>query len=132
MDLNDYIPTSDVLEVTLKIKDTVLTNEDGTPMTITFYSPHSKEAKAIKHDMVDERISSMSKDGEGTTSLSSAQVDEINTKSLARNIKSWNITMGGKQPKLKEASAIDVLSKAFWIEGLYNEAVEKTMGFMKG
>jgi hypothetical protein len=33
---------------------------------------------------------------------------------------------------LTEKAAIDILEKAFWIKDLYNEAVENSLGFMKG
>lgn len=130
MDLNDYIPKTDDVVVELKVKDTVLTNEDGSLMTITFYSPYSTEAKNIKHAMIDERIAKAEK--EDSTSLTSKQVEDLNTLSLARNIKEWNITLDKKQPKLTEKNAIEVLTKAFWIKPLYEEVVEKSMGFMKG
>lgn len=130
MDLNDYIPKTDDVVVELKVKDTVLTNEDGSPMTITFYSPYSTEAKNIKHAMVDERIAKAEKSED--TTMSSKEVEELNTLGLARNIKAWNITLDGKQPKLTEKNAVDVLMKAFWIKPLYEGVVEKSVGFMKG
>lgn len=130
MDLNDYIPKTDDVVVELKVKDTVLTNEDGSPMTITFYSPYSSEAKNVKHAMVDERIAKAEQKQD--TSLSSKEVEELNTLALARNIKEWNITLDGKQPKLTVKSAVDVLNKAFWIKALYEEVVENQVGFMKG
>lgn len=130
MDLNDYIPKTDDVIVELKVKDTVLTNEDGSPMTITFYSPYSTEAKSIKHTMVDERIAKAEKSED--TTMSSKEVEDLNILGLARNIKAWNITLDGKQPKLTEKSAVDVLTKAFWIKPLYEEVVEKSVGFMRG
>lgn len=130
MDLNDYIPKTNDLVLELKVKDTVLTNEDGTPMTITFYSPYSTEAKNVKHELVDERIAKIER--EGDTNYSSKELEDINIKGLARNIKEWNITLDGKQPKLTEKNAIDVLTKAFWIKDLYEEAAKSIVGFMKG
>lgn len=130
MDLLDYIPKTDDLVITLKVKDTVLKNADDSPMTITFYSPYSDEAKGVKHEMVDQRISQAEKGGE--TRLTSKEVDSLNVTALAKNIKSWNITLDKKQPKLTEKAAIELLDKAFWIKDLYNEEVEASLGFMKG
>jgi hypothetical protein len=48
MDLLDFTPKTDDVVITLKVKDTILTNADGSEMTITFYSPYSKEAKNLK------------------------------------------------------------------------------------
>jgi hypothetical protein len=130
MDLLDFTPKTDDITITLKVGETVLTNADKSEMTITFYSPYSKEAKAVKHGIVDERIAKAEKSGENK--FSSAEADAINTLALARNIKSWNITIDKKQPKLTEKTAIEVLEKAFWIEGLYKERVENSLDFMKG
>jgi len=41
-DLKDLIPESDTIVVELKFRGEVLTNDDGTPMTIEAYLPHSK------------------------------------------------------------------------------------------
>lgn len=130
MDLLDYTPDTQDIVITLAFKGTTLKNEDDTPMTITFYGPYSKEAKAIKHSMVDERIAKA--EAGDDTKLTSAQVEELNNLALAKNIKSWDITFDKKKPKLTEKNAIDVITKAFWIKGLYDEAAEKTLGFMKG
>ena len=129
MDLLDYIPDTNDLVVELKPKDKVLLNEDKTPMTITFYGPYSEEAKKVKHSMIDERIAKSQKDSK--TAFSSKEVEELNIISLARNIKEWNITFNKKQPKLTEAVAIELLTKAFWIRDLYEKAAENTLGFMK-
>ena len=130
MDLLDYTPSTDDVVITLKVNETVLKNADGSDMTITFYSPYSKESKKIKHDMVDSRIEQAEKSGQ--TRLSSSEVDTINTVSMAKNIKEWNLTSGGKALKLTEKNAIDTLDKAFWIKDLYDKAVENSLGFMKG
>ena len=130
MDLLDYTPKTDDVVITLEVGGTILKNGDDSPMTITFYSPYSAEAKDIKHSMVDERIAQAEKDS--ITTMNSKQVEELNIRGLAKNVKSWNITIDKKKPKLSEKSAIDVFNKVFWIKGLYDEAVEKSLGFMKG
>ena len=130
MNLFDYTPKTDDLVITLKVADKELTNEDGTPMTITFYSPYSQEAKDIKHSMVDERIARAEAGGE--TKLNSAEVEKMNLVGLAKNIKEWNITTDKVKPKLSEKAALEVLTKAFWIKPLYDEAIDKSMVFMKG
>jgi hypothetical protein len=123
MDLQDYTPNTDDIVVTLKIKDKVLTNEDGSPMTITFYSPHSEESKAIKYKMIDARIEKVRQSD--AEHLSAAEVDEINLDGLIKNTKEWNITWAKKTPKLTEKVAREVYSKITWIKGLYDAEVSK-------
>lgn len=131
MDLLDFTPKTDDLVVELKVNDKLLTNPDGSTMTITVMSPFSKEAKALQHSMTDERIRLMKKKKKDDGNLTAAEVEEMNLEGLVRSTKAWNITWGGAQPEFTKELAKEVYEKAFWIKELIDAARAETLDFMK-
>lgn len=121
MDLSNIVPQSDEIEVTLKYPGTqnVLENDDGTPMTITLYAPHTKEYKAVVYEQANKRIK------EGKQEFSIEAWEESSTDLLIKITKDWNITFGGSKPKLTEKKAKEVYaSKAgFWIAEQLQEGI---------
>jgi hypothetical protein len=127
MDLSNIIPTSDEIVVTLKYPgtDKVLDNDDGTPMTITLYAPHTKEYKAGIYEQANKRIKDQQKE------FTIQDWEESTTELLLKAIKDWDITFGGKKPKLTPAKAKEVFnSKAgFWIAEQVQEKVNSFEAF---
>lgn len=121
MDLSQIVPHSDEIVVTLKYPNTdnVLENDDGTPMTITLHAPHTKEYKAVVYEQANKRIK------EGKQEFSIEAWEESSTDLLIKITKSWDITFGGKKPKLTESKAKEVYtSKAgFWIAEQLQEGI---------
>lgn len=128
MDLQDFTPSTDDIVVTLKVGDKTLTNNDDTPMTITFYSPHSKESKSVKYQMIDSRIEKV-RESE-TDHLSAEELEDINLEAMVKNTKTWDITWNKKKPKLSEKIAKEIYEKAPWIKNLYDSEVRKHEVFM--
>ena len=56
MDLKNFVPSTDNVEVELKINDKNLKNPDGSNMIITTLSPYSKKYKEIIQKLSNERI----------------------------------------------------------------------------
>ncbi len=131
----DFVPKTDDIIVELKPSGKTLTNADGSTMTITVLSPYSEKAKAIVHEMTDERIKKVrekkSKDKDAEIGLTSAEVEELSIEGLVRTTVDWNITWDGKQPKFTPKLAKEIYTKAFWIRSLIEEQRQDTLDFMK-
>ena len=127
MDLSNIVPKSDEIEVTLKYPGTqnVLENDDGTPMTITMYAPHTKEYKAVVYEQANKRI----KDGKQEFSIEAWE--ESSVELLTKITKSWDITFGGKKPKLTESKVREVYTHkaGFWITEQLQEGVNSFEAF---
>ena len=134
MDLMNFTPKIDdiVVELVLKKPDGTelpITNEDGTPMTITVMAPFDKRSKEIVSRLNEERIAIATKKGDKKISLNDAE--ETFIKTLVETTVDWNITWGGEKPVFNKELAKDVYEKAFWIRTLVEEAKAKTLDFMQ-
>lgn len=123
MDLNDLIPSNDTIVVELEYKDKKLTNEDGSPMTIEVYLPHTKEYKQARHERQDFYLSKQDE------RLKSAEMEELGLTFVAQTIKGWNITLKGEKPKFTVKRAVDVFEKLPFIPELILEEVSKVEDF---
>lgn len=131
MDLKDLTPSSDTVEVAVVHPATLepLANEDGSPMTITMYAPHSKNYKAAVHEQTNKRLKkAQSKNGFDFTA---EDLDEATLDLLAKTTKEWSITFGGEQPKLTLSKAKEIYSEVFWIKDQIEGAVSNSLDFMK-
>jgi len=140
MDLKDLTPSSDTVEVAVVHPATLepLANEDGSPMTITMYAPHSKKYKAAIHEQTNKRLKkAQSKNGFDFTAeeLEEATLDLLAKTTtldlLAKTTKEWSITFGGEQPKLTLSKAKEIYSEVFWIKDQIEGAVSNSLDFMK-
>ena len=125
MDLKNFVPSTDNLEVELKLNDKNLKNADGSNMTITVMSPYSKEYKAILNQLSNERIKARSKDKEDKIE----DFEDFSLDLLAKTTVDWNITWDGEKPKVSKELAKDIYSQAFWIKLLISEAQAKLVDF---
>ena len=134
MDLKDFSASTEDMVVDLSARYESLKNADGSHMTMTFYAPHSKEAKKIKHDLTDQKIAQIREtSGEidkGIT-LSSAEIEELAFEEMVCMLKTWNITWDNKKPKATESKAREVLGKLPWVDLLYQEARAKSLNFIQ-
>ncbi|NIR87760.1 hypothetical protein GWO13_09480 [Candidatus Bathyarchaeota archaeon] len=131
MDLKDLTPSSDTVEVAVLHPATLepLANEDGSPMTITMFAPHSKKYKAAMHEQTNKRLKkAQSKNGFDFTA---EELEEATLDLLAKTTKEWNITFGGEQPKLTVTKAKEIYSEVFWIKDQIEGAVSNSLDFMK-
>lgn len=131
MDLKDLTPKEDTVEVTLKHPGNgeVLNNEDGTPMTISFYLPHTKEAKKVQHELTNKRLKAMSQKKQ--MDVTAEDLEEISLDSLVKTTHDWNITYGGEKPKFSVKKAREVYEEVFWIRSQVEGAIADAMDFTK-
>ena len=131
-DLIDLIPTSDTIDVKIvhPVTQEPLLNDDGTQMTITIYAPHTKEYKSQIYTQAQERM----KKSKGNTDFSNYSFEELEESSIELFVnvtKDWNVTFGGKQPKLSKAKAKEIYTKVFWLKPQVEEAIASYVDFTK-
>lgn len=128
MDLKDLLPKSDTVDVTLvhPVNREVLHNEDGSPMTITMFAPHSKAYRELMYDKADERLK-LATETDGKFNVTARAIDEASLDILSRATKEWNITFDGKKPKVSDAKKI--YEEVFWIRPQLEAAMEAAQNF---
>lgn len=126
MDLKNYVPSTDNVEVELKIKDKNLTNEDGSNMTITVLSPHSKQYKEILHQLSRDRMKVIKETGDDNAG---GDFEAFAMNVLVETTVGWNITWDKKKPKFSKELAREIYESAFWIKMLISEAQAKLADF---
>lgn len=131
MDLKNLIPENETVTVILKHpgNGATLQNEDKTDMTISFWLPHTKEAKKVQHEITNRRLKRMSSGKK--FEMTAEELEDLNVESLAKTAAQWNITYGGEQPKLTVTKAKELFSEVFWIRNQVEEAVSEAMDFTK-
>ena len=131
MDISNFIPTVDTVDVEIKspVDQSVMKNEDGTPMTITMYLPHSKEYKAVRHDQTNRRIQASQKKGGNKVTAQEIEAETIEL--LVKTTAGWNITYKEKQPKFSEEVAKEIYEKAPFIAEQLFEGVAEAEVFTK-
>ena len=131
MDLMNFIPTTDTIDVVVKHPSTYepLTNEDGSEMTITVYAPHSKEYKAAVHEQTNIRLKQMQSKGNKTNAITAEELEVASIKMLSKTTKAWNITFGGEQPEFTVDAAKKLYQDVFWIKDQIEEAVAEAEVF---
>ena len=124
MDLKNFVPSADNVEVELKINDKNLKNPDGSNMTITTLSPYSKKYTEIIQKLSNERIKK-SKDKQ----LDSSDYEDFALEVLTETTVEWNITWDGKKPEFNKKLAKEIYDSAFWIKALINQEQAKLVDF---
>lgn len=131
MDLMNFIPTVDTIDVVVKNPTTLepLTNEDGSEMTITVYAPHTKEYKAAVHEQTNIRLKQMQTKGNKSAAITAEELEAAAIKMLAKTTKTWNITFGGEKPGFTVEAAKGLYQDVYWIKDQIEEAVDETEVF---
>lgn len=131
MDLNNLIPTDDIIVVEIKhpVTDEPLLKDDGKTMTITVYAPHSSTYKSAVHEQTNKRIQKAAK-GKKVT-FTAEEIEGATLELLAKTTKDWNIQLNGKSPKFSVVEAMDLYSKLPWLKSQVLEAQEDYTAFLK-
>ena len=124
MDLKNFVPSADNVEVELKINDKNLKNSDDSNMTITTLSPYSKKYKETIQKLSNERI----KKSKGKQ-LDSSDYEDFALEVLTETTVDWNITWDGKKPEFNKKLAKEIYDSAFWIKALINQEQAKLVDF---
>ena len=135
MDLKNLIPENETVTIELSFINeegdrTVIMNEGKkpTPMTFTVYLPHTKQYKAVQHEMTNKRLQKMS--SKKKMGLTSEDLEEISIESLVKTTADWDITFDGEKPKFSEEKARELYSIPL-IRNCIESGVAEAMDFTK-
>jgi S-methylmethionine-dependent homocysteine/selenocysteine methylase len=131
MDLNDIGSVSDTTEIELyDIRtQTVIYNDDETPMTIVLHGPYSSKQKRIRDQQQNRRIKRSQRTG-GKLTLTAEELYEDQTKMIVACIESWNIQMSGEKLPCNEENIRTILEKFKWIREQIEFAMEDGAAFL--
>ena len=131
MDLKDFAPKSDEVEVVVKhpVNGEPLTNKDGSDMVIVLHAPHSKAYKEVLYEQTNKRLKAAQ--GSGNTDFTAQDLEEASLELLSKVTKSWKITYDDKQPKLTVAKAKAIYDELFWLKPQLEGAINNAEVFTK-
>lgn len=136
MDLKNLTPENETVTIELSYINNdgdrvVIMNEgkDPDPMTITVYLPHTKQYKAVQHEMTNKRLQKMSQGKKGI-GLTSEDLEQISIDSLVKTTVDWNITFDGKKPKFTQEKAKEIYAVPL-IRNCIESGVAEAMDFTK-
>ena len=132
MDLKDFAPKSDEVEVVVKHPKNgePLTNKDGSNMVVVLHAPHSKVYKEAMYEQTNKRLNAAQKSGDMT--LTAQDLEQASLELLSKATKSWDITYDDKQPKLTVAKAKAIYEELFWLKPQLEGALNNSQAFMNG
>jgi len=132
MDLSNIGKTKETSDVTLynPVTSEVLTNEDGTEMTITIHGPYSSKYKAIAHAQQNRRLQKAQRTG-GKLNLTAQEIEASALDLLVKCVTKWNITLGGSCPDCGEAKVKEVFTDMPWIREQVDAALGDAQAFLE-
>lgn len=131
MDLMNIGKTKETTDVTLynPVNSEVLTNEDGSEMTITVHGPYSKKYKSIAHAQQNRRLQKAQRTG-GKLNLSAEEIEASALDLLIKCVDGWNITLGGEKPDCTEAKVREVFEALPWVREQVDAALGDAQAFL--
>jgi hypothetical protein len=129
MDLKDFAPKSDEVEVLVKHPKNgePLTNKDGSNMVVVLHAPHSKAYKEAMYEQTNKRLKVAQSSGD--MNLTAQDLEEASLELLSKATKSWKITYDDKQPKLTVAKAKAIYEELFWLKTQLEGALSNSQAF---
>ena len=129
MDLKDFAPKSDEVEVVVKHPENgePLTNKDGSNMVVVLHAPHSKAYKEAMYEQTNKRLKVAQSSGD--MNLTAQDLEEASLELLSKATKSWKITYDDKQPKLTVAKAKAIYEELFWLKTQLEGALSNSQAF---
>ena len=131
MDLMNIGTTKETTNVTLynPVNSEILTNEDGSEMTITVHGPYSKKYKTISHAQQNRRLMKAQRTG-GKLNLTAEEIEASGLDLLVKCVDGWDITLAGEKPECKEAKVREVFEKLPWVREQVDAALGDAQAFL--
>jgi hypothetical protein len=131
MGLNDIGAVKDTTDVELVHPKTgeVLTNDDGTPMTITVYGPYSSTYKAITHAQQNRRLAKAQRLG-GKMTLTAEELEASTMDLLVKCTAGWKVTLEKGVEKFSEEKVREVYVKMPWVRDQIEAVFGDTRSFL--
>lgn len=128
-DLKSFVPTDTyTFEVKSPVDGTVLTKDNGKPMTISIFGPYSDKFRKVAHDQAKKRMAKV-KDAKAEITLEDYQDFAVET--LAATVSGWDIQFGGKGVPFSEAKAKELFVSLPWLVEQLREEQDNITNFFK-
>ena len=111
------------------VNSEILTNEDGSEMTITIHGPYSKRYKSISHAQQNRRLQKAQRTG-GKLNLSAEEIESSALDLLVKCVEDWTITLGGEQPACTETKVREVFTDLPWVREQVDAALGDAQAFL--
>jgi hypothetical protein len=130
MDLSSLDKKSDIVDVALMNPrtNTPITNEDGTPMTISVSGKYSKVYREILDSQQNARIKRGQRNNKMTVTVQEIASDRLDLVSACTS--SWNITLDGEKPVCDAKTAKVVYERFPFIREQVEDAMEDIQNFL--
>jgi hypothetical protein len=130
-DLLNIGKTKETTDVVLynPVNSEILTNEDGSEMTITIHGPYSKRYKSISHAQQNRRLQKAQRTG-GKLNLSAEEIESSALDLLVKCVDAWTITLGGEQPTCTETKVREVFTDLPWVREQVDAALGDAQAFL--
>lgn len=131
MGLNSIGVVKDTTDVELVHPKTgeVLTNDDGSPMTITVHGPYSGHYKAVSHAQQNARLMKAQRMG-GKMSLTAEELESSALDLLVKCTAGWNITLDDEPEEFSQDKAREVYTKHPWVRDQIDGVFGDTRAFL--
>lgn len=132
MGLNDIGKVKETTDVELLHPATgeVLTNDDGTPMTITVHGPYSSTYKAISHAQQNKRLMKAQRTG-GKMSLTAEEIEASSLDLLVKCTEGWSLTLDKKPESFSQDKARQVYIDHPWVREQVDAVFGDTRAFLE-
>lgn len=117
-----------VLQLRHPTTDTPLTNDDGSPMTITMLGVDSPRYKQAVHARGNRRIQAATRTGRIST-MEAQEADGIDN--LVAATIAWDITFKGEKPKFDPVAVGELYRTRPWVKEQVDRFVGDRANFMK-
>jgi len=132
MSLRKIAQTKDTTVVTLVDPDdleTVLTNADGSPMTITVYGPFSKKYKELNFKAQDKRLKKLQRTG-GKMQISAEELAEAAREVLMGCVVEWNVTIEDDPEPFTPDAIARVFEEFPWVVTQLDTVIGNELNFL--
>ena len=129
-DLKALVPVdTHTFEIRNPVDGTVLTKDNGKPMTITIYSPYSDRFKQVAHTQAKNRLTK-AKSGE-VKELTIEDYEEFAINTLAETTSAWDLQFDKKSLPFSEEKAKEIYRMLPWLIEQIKDAQERITNFFK-
>jgi len=108
----------------------ILTNEDGTEMTITIHGPYSAKYKSISHAQQNRRLQKAQRTG-GKLNLTAQEIEASALDLLVKCVTEWSITLDKTNPDCTEAKVKEVFTDYPWIREQVDAGLGDVQAFLE-
>jgi hypothetical protein len=109
--------------------ETVLTNADGSPMTVTVLGPFSKKYKELNFKVQDKRLKQMQRTG-GKMQISAEELTRSAREILVGCVVDWNITVEDDPEPCTPEAVARVLEEFEWVASQLDIVIGSEQNFL--